>query len=149
MGLFGRRQQNTSAVRLPADFARTLEQYGRWTFDPPGSGIDPSQIGGGNIEYELFTRAQDDSDAFIQAVAAVAIPAGGWALYGGSRAIWNAVGTDVDHPDYLALLDASIDFIGRQYGMAYLAPYEIRRLEQTRSEAENRAPGTEINGSER
>ncbi|HTW41460.1 MAG TPA: hypothetical protein VMD79_04025 [Solirubrobacteraceae bacterium] len=72
MGLFGKRQQNTGAVRLPADFARTLEQYGRWTFDPPGSGIDPSQIGGGNIEYELFMLAQDDSDAFVRAVAAVA-----------------------------------------------------------------------------
>jgi len=149
MGLFGKRQQDTGAVRLPADFARTLEQYGRWTFDPPGSGIDPSQIGGGNIEYELFMLAQNDSDAFIRAVVAVAIPAGGWALYGGSRAVWNAVGTDVDHPDYLALLDASIDFIGRQYGMAYLAPYEIRRLEQTRGEAEERAPTPAINESER
>ncbi|HTU79666.1 MAG TPA: hypothetical protein VMF09_12985 [Solirubrobacteraceae bacterium] len=149
MGLFGKRQQNTGAVRLPADFARTLEQYGRWTFDPPGSGIDPSQIGGGNIEYELFMLAQDDSDAFVRAVAAVALPAGGWALYGGSRAVLNAVGTDVDHPDYLALLDASIDFIGRQYGMARLAPYEIRRLEQTRSETGERAATSTINESER
>jgi hypothetical protein len=138
MGLFGKRQRDTGAVRLPAEFARTLEQYGRWTFDPPGSGIDPSQIGGGNIEYELFMLAQNDSDAFIRAVAAVALPAGGWALYGGSRAVWNAVGTDVDHPDYLALLDASIDFVQTQYGMAYLAPYEIRRLEQTHGEADDR-----------
>jgi hypothetical protein len=149
MGLFGKRQQNTGGMRLPADFARTLEQYGRWTFDPPGSGIDPGQIGCGNIKYEFFMLAQDDSDAFIRAVAAVALPAGEWALYGGSRAVWNAVGTDVEHPDYLALLDASIDFIGRRYGMAYLAPYEIRRLEQTRGEAEERTSTPAINESER
>jgi hypothetical protein len=138
MGLFGKRQQNTGGMRLPAGFADTLEQYGRWTFDPPGSGIDPSQIGGASIEYELFMLAQADSDAFIRAIAAVAIPVGGWAVYGGARAVWNAVGTDVDHPDYLALLDASIDFVQTQYGMAYLAPYEMRRLEQTHGEADDR-----------
>jgi hypothetical protein len=139
VGLFGKRRRDAGAVRLPAGFARTLEQYGRWRFDAPSSGIDSSQLGGGNVEYELFMLAQDDSDAFIRAVAAVAMSAGGWALYGGAQAIWNSVGTDVEHPAYLELLDGSIDFIAQRYGVGRLAPFEIQRLAQTRREAEERS----------
>lgn len=39
MGLFGKRQRDTGAVQLPADFARTLEQYRRWTFEPPSGSV--------------------------------------------------------------------------------------------------------------
>lgn len=135
IGLFGktRRAAPTGGLRLPADFGRTLEQYGRFTFDPAGSGIDPGQIGDGAFEYELWVLAQPDADAFIRAVAAVAIPAGGWAVYGGAKAVWNSVGTDVEHPDYLAMLDASIEFILRTQGRGTidLAPYEIARWKQT------------------
>jgi hypothetical protein len=117
-------------VRLPPDFARTLELYGRWQFDPAGSGIQPSQIGGGNIEYKLYMLAQPDPDAFVRAVAGAASSAGGWALYGGERAIMNSVGyyPELTHPDYLTVLDAAIDFLhGQGYGAAYLPPYMMRR----------------------
>jgi hypothetical protein len=131
MGLFSRSKPR--GVNLPADFARTLALYGRWSFDPTTSGIDPSQIGHGNIEYELFMLAQPDNAAFIEALAATAIPAGGWAVYGGARAVWNAVGTEVHHADYLTMLDTSIAFIQAEYGISHLSPYELRRLEQTKS----------------
>ena len=63
--------KSRSTVRLPPGFARTLELYGRWQFDPQGSGVDPSRIGDGNFEYELFMLAKPDGDAFIEEVAAV------------------------------------------------------------------------------
>jgi hypothetical protein len=133
MGLFGRdkRRSGASGLRLPPDFARKLEQYGRWTFDPQGSGVATPELG----DYELYTLAQPDPDAFIGAVANIALPAGGWAVYAGARAVWNAVGPDVRHQDYLAMLDAAIDFVVRQHGMDRLAPFEFRRLQQTRPPA--------------
>ena len=96
VGLPDRRQRQSgrAVTRLPPDFARTLELYGRCQFDPTGSGINPSQIGGGNIECELFMLAQPHNDAVIRAVARVAIAAGGWALYGGERAVMSSVGYD-------------------------------------------------------
>ncbi len=140
MGFLNRARQRAggATVRLPHDFARTLELYGRWQFDAAGSGINPSQIGGGNIEYELFMLAQSDNVAFITSLAAVAIQAGGWALFGGERAVMNSVGTDVSHPAYLDLMDRAIEFLlGQGYGMAHLPPYMVRRREQT--EAHRRA----------
>lgn len=124
MGLFSRRGAQPAGVQLPRDFARRVEQYGRWTFDPRGSGLsDP-----GLDEYELYTIAQANPDGFISAVADVALPAGGWAAYGGARAVWNAVGTNSSHPGYLAMLDVAIDFVVQQFGTAHLAPFEMRRL---------------------
>lgn len=140
MGFFSRSRSGGgggSKVRLPAGFAQTLEQYGRWEFDPQGSGLQPPRINGEPIEVALYMLAQPDHDAFISAVAAVALPAGGWAVYGGTRAVWNSVGTDVQHPDYLAMLDASIEFIRRQgYGQMHLAGYEMDRWAATRGQTE-------------
>jgi len=128
-----RGRSGSAQVLLPGDFARTLEAYGRWQFDPPGSGIDPTRIGNGNIEYELFMLAQTDGDAFVDAVAAIAIPAGEWALYGGERAVMNSVGPDTSHPAYLEMMDGAIAFLRAQgYGWIDLPPYMLRRWEQTR-----------------
>lgn len=116
MGFLNRARQRPggATVRLPPAFARPLELYGRWQFDPTGSGVDPSQLGGGNIEYELYMLAQPDSAAFITSGAAIAIPAGGWALYGGERAVMNSVGTHVSHPDYLDMMDRASEFLRGQ-----------------------------------
>jgi hypothetical protein len=142
VGFFSKsKRQSESSVRLPPGFAQILEQYGRWEFDPQGSGVAAPRIGDDPLEVALYLLAQPDHDAFIRAVAAVAIPTGGWALYGGTRAVWNSVGTDVQHPDYLAMLDGSIEFIRRQgYGMMHLAGFEIERWNQTRGQVEEWRP---------
>jgi hypothetical protein len=130
MGFLRRRrpEQRGIAAQIPLDFARTLELYGRWESDPPGSGIDPSQIGQGNFQYEMWLLAQADKTAFLEAVAQVAISAGGWAVYGGERLIMNQVGSypELRHPDYLAVLDAATNFI-EAYGPGYLPPYYLER----------------------
>ena len=132
MALFGRRNPEPKGV-LPAGYGAVLERYGRWEFDPQSSGLSPASLGNGNIEYELWTLAQPDPDAFIAAMAGASTTTGGWALYGGSRAIWNAVGTDVQHPDYLRTLDASIEFLRSQgFGTQHLASFEFERWNVTK-----------------
>jgi hypothetical protein len=134
--LRGERRSGRAATGAPTSFAHTLAQYGQWQFDPQGSGIDPSRIGDGNIEYELFVLAQPDHDAFISMVVEVSMDSGGWALYGGERAVWNSVGTDVTRPDYLEMMDRAIAFLLAQgYGMAHIPPYMVRRYQETQGPA--------------
>jgi hypothetical protein len=130
MGIFSRgNKQNAASMKLPPDFARKLELYGRFKFDPMGSGIGFGQVMG---DDELWMLAQPDPDAFIRSVSAVARPAGGWAVYGGSKAVMESLGHDVQHPDYLAMLDESIEFVLSQgHGTLHLAPYEVKRRVQT------------------
>ena len=92
MGLFSRSKGGGggSKVRLPAGFAQLLEQYGRWQFDPQGSGLQPPSMDGQRDGARALPARPADGDAFVSTVAAVALPAGGWTVYGGTRAVWNA-----------------------------------------------------------
>jgi len=132
LGLFSNRGKDrratASGLQLPQNFARSLEGFGRSQFDPQAG---PSPIG----EAELYTLAQPDPDAFIVAVSVCAREAGGWALYGGARAVWHALGSSVSHPDYLALLDESNDFMIREHGSAALSPMELQRWHEVRGDA--------------
>lgn len=119
---------NDGGFRLPQNFGRSLEGFGREQFDP--------QTGASSLGLlELYELAQPDPDAFIVAVSASARQAGGWALYGGMRAVWHALGSNVSHPDYLALLDESNEFMVAQHGYASLSPMEIERWHQAHGEA--------------
>lgn len=136
MGFLNRRrtQGGVAVVRLPPDFGRTLELYGRWEINPQGAGIDISQIGGGNLQYEMWQISQIDKEAFVRAVAQVALSTGGWALYGGERLVMNQVDTypTLTEPDYLALLDATTDFlIAQGGGPGWMPPYYMTRLADT------------------
>lgn len=128
MGLFSRgsRERPSGGPRLPAGFAQTLSQYGRFQFDPQGSGIEPSRLGGGNFEYELYQLAQPDPAAFTSAVSDVATAAGGWALWGGAYAVWNAVGgsAPIAQDDHREMVAAAVDFVLEQgYTMMHVPPF--------------------------
>jgi hypothetical protein len=78
-----------------------------------------------------------DLDAYIATLAAVVLPVGEWAVYGGARSVWDLLGPDNTHPDYYAMLDASIDFI-RTLGIPFAAVrgYEQMRWSETHSPGE-------------
>jgi len=58
-----------------------------------------------------FHAAQIDSSRTIKEVVDAAFAQGGWALYGGHQLLADAVGPDCAHPRYLALLDATLEFL--------------------------------------
>lgn len=99
MGLFGKKATGVSGgsgVALPPDLVSRLEPFGRFEFDPQGSGIDP--IGLPSAEYPLLQMAKQDPDGFMAALAAVTVPIGGWTVYGAMRLIWNFGLADPDVP---------------------------------------------------
>ena len=116
-------------LRLPPDFAHTLEQFGRHEFWPVRSTAKVSPT----IEYDLWQLAQPDPDAFMHAVVDVATATGGWALYGGVRAVHHAVGSDVEDPGYTRMLDAAIEHVLAQgYTLEDLPPIVAARSQRTR-----------------
>src|SRR4051812_34808928 len=88
-----RQQESATTVRFPGDFARTLELYGRWQFDPKGRASTRRTSARGNFEYEMWLVADPDRDAFTEAVPPVALSSGGWAVYAGEREVMNQVGS--------------------------------------------------------
>lgn len=90
MGLFGKRASahaESSGRALPPDLVSRLEPFGRFEFDPQGSGVDP--MGLPSADYRLMQFAKQDPDGFMAALAAATVPVGGWTVYGAMRLIWN------------------------------------------------------------
>jgi hypothetical protein len=89
MRLFGKRESMhaSGGVQLPPDLIARLERYGRYEFDPQGSGVEA--IGQPAAEYPLLQLAKGDPDGFLAALASEAIPVGGWTVYGAMRLAWN------------------------------------------------------------
>lgn len=99
MGLFGKKASvatGSSGVVLPPDLVSRLEPFGRFEFDPQGSGVDP--IGLPSAEYPLLQMAKQDPDGFMAALAAATVPIGSWTVYGAMRLIWNFGLADPDVP---------------------------------------------------
>jgi hypothetical protein len=86
MSLFRRtatEDADKGAARLPRGLVARLEPFGRFEYDPQGSGVDA--IGHPNAEYPLLQMAQQDPDGFLAALASATIPIGGWTVYGAMR----------------------------------------------------------------
>lgn len=98
MGFFKRSQQPHSL--LPNDFVTSMELFGRFQFDPTGTGvgrgIDIGRIGVN--EADLYFLAQPDPAAFVTAISEAVLPVGGWAVYGASRLIRSLLGFDYSDP---------------------------------------------------
>jgi hypothetical protein len=90
MGLFKRqppRVVEQADAWLPADLLGRLEKFGRFEYDPQGSGVEAT--GHPNADYSLLTAAKQNPDEFIAALTAAASPVGGWTVYGAMRLTWH------------------------------------------------------------
>jgi hypothetical protein len=72
---------------LPPDLLARLDAFGRFEFDPQGSGVDA--IGHPNADYTLLQVAKEDPDGFLAALASATDPVGGWTSYGAMRLAWH------------------------------------------------------------
>ena len=100
MGLFSRRREaEGQGSYLPPHVIPGLEPYGRFAFDPQGSGVDPLTLM--TNEYDFLLLRRNDPDRFIAEIAAAAIPAGGWTLLGAMKLLWEC--------DYLQAIPANAD----------------------------------------
>ncbi|MFC0037159.1 hypothetical protein [Actinomadura rayongensis] len=116
-----------SASRARADLLRRLELLGRFEMDPPGSGIDSTEV----IQTSIapFTGYVDDPKALAEMLSgAVEGERSGFATYGASCLIVELAGSDFRTADSLAVLDAAIMF-KRERGLpsARLKGYEWKR----------------------
>jgi hypothetical protein len=122
MGLFSRgTSEKDAAGLLPANLVARLEPFGRFEFDPQGSGVDA--IGLPNAEYSLMQTAKQDPHRFIAALASATLPKGGWTVYGASRLIWHfgLADPDLPHPDADAIRLAALQFVhDTGYGWQHL-----------------------------
>jgi hypothetical protein len=114
MGLFGKKASMStggSNVALPPDLVSRLEPFGRFEFDPQGSGVDP--IGLPNAEYHLMQMAKQNPDGFMAALAAATVPIGGWTVYGAMRLIshFGLADPDVPQADSDAISMAALQFL--------------------------------------
>jgi len=128
MGLFKKHSLafvEDESAGLPSDLIARLEPFGRFEFDPQGSGVDAS--GQPNAEYPLLQAAKHDREGFISALAARTIPAGGWTAYGGMRLImhFGLVAPDSPNADSDAISMAAFQFLRDSgYGWDRLSPNE-------------------------
>lgn len=90
MSLFSRSASEDASEMvspLPDGLTARLEAFGRFEFDPEGSGVDA--IGHPNAEYPLLQIAKQDPDRFLAALASATVPIGGWTVYGAMRLAWH------------------------------------------------------------
>jgi|HubBroStandDraft_4_1064222.scaffolds.fasta_scaffold100218_1 hypothetical protein len=90
MSLFKRRtsgREDQEETLIPSGLVARLEPFGRFEFDPQGSGVDA--IGHPNDEYLLLQTAKQDPDRFLAALASATVPIGGWTVYGAMRLLWH------------------------------------------------------------
>jgi hypothetical protein len=122
VGFFSRRSQGAGrpgSSYLPANVIPGLEPFGRFEFDPQGSGVDTSTLI--THDYALLQLKKQDPDRFIAEIAAAAIPAGSWTLFGAMKFLWeyDYLETVPDNPDATAVLMAGVE-LARSMGMPYV-----------------------------
>jgi hypothetical protein len=126
VGLFNRRHGgDTHGGLLPGDLVARLEPFGRFEFDPQGSGVDA--IGLPSADYTLMETAKADPDGFIAALSSATLPLGGWTAYGAMKLIWHLGLTDPDvpHEDADSIRLAALQFVrGSGYGWEHLTLQE-------------------------
>jgi hypothetical protein len=110
MRLFGRRQRGL----LPARIIPMMERFGRHEIDVMASTDDAYGVFQ-ETQQPLLGPATSQTEEFIEALADACVPVGGWAAYGADRTVVNLVGTAPPGDDWLRILDASIEFLRRNY----------------------------------
>lgn len=128
MGFFGGRQQGPNGQMLPSDIVSTLERFGRHEWDWQAYGMSAEELGA--LMGGLYPVASANPDGFLQALAAAALPVGGWAVYGASRLVWELLspgrGSSISqNPSYRAIMDDAIEFL-RSNGVP---PMKVRGYE--------------------
>jgi hypothetical protein len=115
MGLFSKRDSDAPSanarVTLPPNLVARLEPFGRFEFDPQGSGVDA--VGLPNAEFPLLQMAKQNPDGFVAALAATTVPVGGWTAYGAMRLVmhFGLVQSDAPHADSDAISMAALQFL--------------------------------------
>ena len=108
MALF--RGRSHEASRLPTNIVEIMESFGRFEFDPAGSGLDSNYVWT-SIVGPLLPTATADSASFLRELADAVTPVGGWAVYGGSHLVKELLGGDLNDDSYHAMMSASLDFL--------------------------------------
>ncbi|MET9223364.1 hypothetical protein ACIOC1_05935 [Streptomyces sp. NPDC088197] len=86
-----------------------MERFGRFEFDATGIEFGADLVWS-ELQAPFLEFAQSDSDRFTTQLAAAVIPAGGFALFGAARTVWNLLGPDFAHPCYDALRMDALEF---------------------------------------
>ncbi|WP_327342415.1 hypothetical protein [Streptomyces europaeiscabiei] len=107
MALFPRRPR---APELPGDVVSRMERFGRFEFDPVGTDIDASDVWG-ELQAPFLPFAQSDPEGFARALADAVLPAGGFALFGAARTVWNLVGSGFSSPAHHSVRMAALEFL--------------------------------------
>ncbi|HEX5548018.1 MAG TPA: hypothetical protein VFX24_11455, partial [Ktedonobacterales bacterium] len=112
MGFFRWLQgQSSSRHALPRDIVSMMERYGRFEYDPQGSGEDAGSIWS-QTQSPLRPFATEDLSGFLAALATAVLPVGGWAVFGAERTMWNLISSpNREDPSYNAIMDASLAFL--------------------------------------
>ncbi|WP_229075087.1 hypothetical protein [Actinoplanes sp. DH11] len=87
-----------------------MDRFGRFVFPLIESNEDAADIWGGTVA-PLYPVAQANPDAFVTNVAKAVMPAGGWAVYGGSHLIAELLGFDHRSPVADDLMGESLEFL--------------------------------------
>lgn len=93
-----------------AELVAKMDRFGRFTFAPLEYRGDSGEIWSGIIG-PLYPIAQADPGAFVTDLARTVVPAGGWAVYGGSHAVFELLGGNFRHPAADELMDESLEFL--------------------------------------
>jgi hypothetical protein len=126
MRIFGSRSSAKSPTALANELPRVIA-YGQFQLDP--NSIDPAAYG--LLEAELYPLATRDPDGFTRELAELVLPAGGLAIYGGTRLAGSLLGWDFQGAHYLAMLDAALQWRHETgTGAFWLAPYELARWDK-------------------
>lgn len=112
MGIFGKNQKQPA---LPNNIVDIMERFGRIGFDS-SRGKDVGDVGEiwGELAGQVLPVARADPESFLVALANAVVPVGGWAVYGASRMLWEALSLTEEfgqNPSYNAIMNAGIDFL--------------------------------------
>jgi hypothetical protein len=119
--------------RRTVDFVPAqLAAYGRFSFDPLHSDIDPLSVWPELVEPHL-ARATADPTGFCRDLAAVAEPLGGWTVFGAQRLVAELLGGGCTDEAYLAMQDAALIWLhGAELPPARLSVHERKRWSRLR-----------------
>lgn len=95
---------------LPRDIVPMMERFGRFEWDPEGSGESVGDVWW-QLQAPLRPFATEDPEGFLVALAAAVLPVGGWAVYGASRTTFEFVSSLEQHPTYKTILSAAVEFL--------------------------------------
>ncbi|MBK6870821.1 MAG: hypothetical protein IPJ14_09690 [Kineosporiaceae bacterium] len=115
MGLFGgnrKRDNRDDGGRAGGGLAALAARFGRHEFYGQASTEDPVQIQRETL-IPLYPEAARDPNAFLERLRREVLPAGGWALYGADRLMWELITDKTARQSEagLEIMDASLSFL--------------------------------------